>query len=80
MDFKLKIAPTGVNAPSNLINVADLLYRSPLLVCGYRHRFFEDVEELKAQERASNSTKRMEILERRQRQIEEVAEKKRGSS
>lgn len=45
-----------------------------------RHRFFEDVEELRAQERARNDAKRMEILERRQRQIEEAAEKKRGGS
>ncbi|TKS89478.1 hypothetical protein D9C73_023603 [Collichthys lucidus] len=43
-----------------------------------RHRFFEDVEELRAQERARNDAKRMEIMERRQRQIDEVAEKKRG--
>lgn len=45
-----------------------------------RHRFFEDVEELRAQERARNDAKRMEILERRQRQIDEVAEKKKGGS
>lgn len=45
-----------------------------------RHRFFEDVEALRAQERARNDAKKMEILERRQRQIEEVAEKKRGGS
>lgn len=43
-----------------------------------RHRFFEDVEELRAKERARNDAKRMEILERRQRQMEELAEKKRG--
>ncbi|KAF1373551.1 hypothetical protein EPR50_G00211040 [Perca flavescens] len=43
-----------------------------------RHRFFEDVEELRAQERARNDAKRMEVLERRMRQIDEVAEKKRG--
>ncbi|TMS22494.1 hypothetical protein E3U43_012759 [Larimichthys crocea] len=45
-----------------------------------RHRFFEDVEELRAQERARNNARRMEIIERRQRQIEEIAEKKRGGS
>ncbi|CAJ1079991.1 hypothetical protein D9C73_023603 [Xyrichtys novacula] len=45
-----------------------------------RHRFFEDVEELKAQERARNEAKRIEILERRQRQLEEAAEKRRAGS
>lgn len=43
-----------------------------------RHRFFEDVAEIRAQERARNDAKRMEILERRQRQIDEAAEKKKG--
>lgn len=43
-----------------------------------RHRFFEDVEAMRAQERARNEARRMEVLERRQRQIEEVAEKRRG--
>ncbi|KAM7370417.1 hypothetical protein PAMP_009969 [Pampus punctatissimus] len=45
-----------------------------------RHRFFEDVAEIRAQERAANEAKRMEILERRQRQKDEAAEKKRGGS
>lgn len=45
-----------------------------------RHRFFEDVEDLRAQERARNYAKGMEIMERRQRQIEEAAEKKKGGS
>lgn len=45
-----------------------------------RHRFFEDVEELRAQERARNYAKGVEIMERRQRQLEEMAEKKRGGS
>lgn len=45
-----------------------------------RHKFFEDVEELRAQERERNNAKRTEILERRQRQIEEVIEKKKGAS
>lgn len=58
--------------PSSSINV--------MLPFACRHRFFEDVEELRAQERARNDAKRMEILERRHRQIEEVAEKKRGGS
>lgn len=44
----------------------------------HRHRFFEDVEAMRAQERARNEARRMEVLERRQRQMEEVAEKKRG--
>lgn len=38
--------------------------------------FFKDVEELRAQERARNDAKRIEILERRQKQIEELTEKK----
>ena len=41
-----------------------------------RHRFFEDVAELRAQERARNDAKRMEILERRHKQMEELAGKK----
>ncbi|KAG7324996.1 hypothetical protein KOW79_011312 [Hemibagrus wyckioides] len=41
-----------------------------------RHLFFEDVEELRAQERARNDAKRYEVLERRQKQMEELAEKK----
>lgn len=45
-----------------------------------RHRFFEDVDQLRAEERARNEAKRMEIMERRQRQMEEAAEKKRGGS
>lgn len=50
------------------------------LARGCRHRFFEDVDELRAQERERNNAKRMEVLERRHRQIEEVIEKKRGAS
>lgn len=50
------------------------------VVCGCRHSFFEDVDELRAQEKERNNAKRMEILERRQRQIEEVMEKKKGAS
>lgn len=38
--------------------------------------FFEDVEEFRAQERARNDAKRVEVLERRQKQIEELAEKR----
>ncbi|MCJ8738638.1 hypothetical protein PDJAM_G00038150 [Pangasius djambal] len=41
-----------------------------------RHLFFEDVEELRAQERARNDAKRLEVLGRRQKQIEELAEKR----
>lgn len=38
------------------------------------------MEELRAQERARNDAKRLEVLERRQRQMEELAQKKRGDS
>ncbi|KAK5620430.1 hypothetical protein CRENBAI_024296 [Crenichthys baileyi] len=41
-----------------------------------RHMFFEDVDDLRAQERARNKSKRMEVLERRQKQKDELAEKK----
>ncbi|GAA6104638.1 uncharacterized [Tachysurus ichikawai] len=41
-----------------------------------RHLFFEDVEDLRAKERARNDAKRLEVLERRQKQIEELVEKK----
>lgn len=44
----------------------------------HRHRFFEDVDVLRAEERVRNEARRMEVLERRQRQIAEVAEKKKG--
>uniref|UniRef100_H2MB44 Medium-chain acyl-CoA ligase ACSF2, mitochondrial n=2 Tax=Oryzias latipes TaxID=8090 RepID=H2MB44_ORYLA len=43
---------------------------------GEKHRFFEDVDELRAQERARNDAKRGEVMERRQRQKEELSEKK----
>lgn len=41
-----------------------------------RHRFFEDLAEMRAQERAKNDAKLMEVLEMRKRQMEELAEKK----
>ncbi|MEQ2309661.1 hypothetical protein AMECASPLE_001011 [Ameca splendens] len=41
-----------------------------------RHMFFEDVDDLRAQERERNKSKRMEVLERRQKQKDELAEKK----
>lgn len=44
----------------------------------HRHKFFEDLEELRAQERARNEALRIEVMERRLRQIEELAEKRRG--
>ncbi|KAJ8363110.1 hypothetical protein SKAU_G00119410 [Synaphobranchus kaupii] len=44
-----------------------------------RHMFFEDVAGLRAQERARNDTKLLEVLERRQRQMEELAEKRGGA-
>lgn len=44
-----------------------------------RHLYFEDIADIRAQERARNDAKLMEILERRQKQMEELAEKKGGS-
>ncbi|KAK6329254.1 hypothetical protein J4Q44_G00012320 [Coregonus suidteri] len=41
-----------------------------------RHRFIEDLAEMRAQERAKNDAKLMEVLEMRKRQMEELAEKK----
>ncbi|KAG7491392.1 hypothetical protein MATL_G00003170 [Megalops atlanticus] len=41
-----------------------------------RHMFFEDIAEIRAQERARNEAKLLEVLERRQKQMEELAEKK----
>lgn len=43
-----------------------------------RHKFFEDIVELRAQERTRTEAKRIEVLERRQRQMEELAEKRKG--
>ncbi|KAF0025823.1 hypothetical protein F2P81_022704 [Scophthalmus maximus] len=45
-----------------------------------RHSFFADVDELRAEERARNNLRRMEVLERRQRQMEELAVKKKSGS
>ncbi|CAK6974774.1 interferon a3-like [Scomber scombrus] len=45
-----------------------------------RHLFMEDLADIRAQERARMDAKRMEIMERRQKQIDEVAEKKKGGS
>ncbi|KAJ8283475.1 hypothetical protein COCON_G00023250 [Conger conger] len=44
-----------------------------------RHVFFEDIAGLRAQERARNDTRLLEVLERRHRQMEELAEKKGGA-
>ncbi|KAK7134763.1 hypothetical protein R3I93_018006 [Phoxinus phoxinus] len=41
-----------------------------------RHLFLEDVADLREQERSRYEVKRQEVLERRQRQFDEVAEKK----
>ncbi|CAL8260096.1 unnamed protein product [Arctogadus glacialis] len=41
--------------------------------------FFGDVEELRAKERARNDAKLQEVLERRQKQIEHLMEKKGGA-
>lgn len=43
-----------------------------------RHLFMEDVVDLREQERSRNEVKRQEVLERRQRQFDEVTEKKRA--
>lgn len=45
-----------------------------------RHVFMEDLAELREQERARNDIKRQEVLERRQRQIDELAKKSGGGS
>lgn len=45
-----------------------------------RHVFMEDLAELREQERARNDIKRHEVLERRQRQIDELAKKSGGGS
>ncbi|KAG1954722.1 hypothetical protein F2P79_008883 [Pimephales promelas] len=46
-----------------------------------RHLFMEDLADLREQERSRNEVKLQEVLERRQRQFDEVTEKKnaRGS-
>jgi len=49
--------------------------------CARRHLFMEDLADLREQERSRNEVKLQEVLERRQRQFDEVTEKKnaRGS-
>lgn len=42
----------------------------------YRHLFFEDLADIRAEERARNNAKLQEVLERRYRQMEDLAEKK----
>ncbi|KAG9267945.1 hypothetical protein AMEX_G18823 [Astyanax mexicanus] len=41
-----------------------------------RHLFFEDLAEIREQERARTDAKLLEVLERRQRQMEELESKK----
>lgn len=41
-----------------------------------RHMFFEDLADIRAEERARNNAKLQEVLERRYRQMEELADKK----
>ncbi|KAG5854105.1 hypothetical protein ANANG_G00034000 [Anguilla anguilla] len=53
-----------------LVSLATVFYN--------RHVFFEDIADLRARERARNDAKLLEILERRQRQMEELADKKGG--
>lgn len=45
-----------------------------------RHTFFPDVPELRAQQQARNNVKLLEVLEMRQRQMEAIADKRRGTS
>lgn len=45
-----------------------------------RHMFMEDVSDLREQERFRNEAKRLEVLERRQRQMDELAKKSGGGS
>lgn len=48
-----------------------------LCACVYpRHRFFPEVEELRAQEHQRNEEKRQEVLRRRQEQLAEIAQKR----
>lgn len=51
---------------------------NPTVVMAHRHKFLEDVDVLRAEERARNQARRLEVLERRQQQIAEVIEKKKG--
>ncbi|KAJ8246259.1 hypothetical protein GJAV_G00265570 [Gymnothorax javanicus] len=44
-----------------------------------RHLFFTDIADIRAQERARNDARLLEVLERRQRQMDELAEKKGGA-
>lgn len=43
-----------------------------------RHLFMEDVSDLREQERSRHEAKRLEVLERRQKQMEELASKSAG--
>lgn len=45
-----------------------------------RHRFLEDLDDMKAEERAKNYARKMEILERRHKQIQDAEEKRRTGS
>ncbi|CAM2101920.1 unnamed protein product [Caretta caretta] len=42
----------------------------------YRHRFFPEVEELRAREYERYEKKRQDVVERRQKQLAELAERK----
>ncbi|CAI5766001.1 Hypothetical predicted protein [Podarcis lilfordi] len=42
----------------------------------YRHRFFPEVEEIRAREYEYYEKKRQEVLQRRQQQLAELAQKK----
>ncbi|KAL8163242.1 UNVERIFIED_CONTAM: hypothetical protein K2H54_015506 [Gekko kuhli] len=45
----------------------------------YRHRFFPEIEELRAREHQRYEEKRQEVLQRRQQQLAEMARKKSSS-
>ena len=61
-------------------SIPDTTTSSIILSPPCRHSFFTDVVELRAQERERNLLRRTEVLERRQKQMEELAEKKKGGS
>uniref|UniRef100_A0ACB8EKN6 Uncharacterized protein n=1 Tax=Sphaerodactylus townsendi TaxID=933632 RepID=A0ACB8EKN6_9SAUR len=45
----------------------------------YRHQFFPEIEELRAQEYQRHEKKRQEVLQRRQKQLAELAQKRSAS-
>lgn len=55
-----------------------LLIHIIVLPYAWRHLFMEDLSDLREQERSRNEAKRLEVLERRRRQIDEHAGKSAG--